>query len=193
MTTAEAATTVEAGLVPEDRRLLDRTLAVLDMSATPPRGDKALQLLTAILKDNPDDVDALNNAACTLDELVAPPEPQAALAYASHAYDLVRQNGQINPFIYDTYGWTLILSGKADDGIEVLHQVVDQADFPDAHYHLAEAYMRKGGMWEDAKRELNAATSVANQAKHPVDPAMIQKIRAAQAEVDAQISKELKS
>ena len=190
LATAEAAMPAADGLTPDDRRSLNRTTATLYMTATPPQGARAVALLRSVLADRPDDVDALNNAACALAEMVTPPRPQEALTYSTHAYDLVHNAGQVNPYISDTYAWTLILAGKVDDGIEVLHQVVDQADFPDARYHLAMAYLRKSPPQPaDAKRELNSATM--KYTEKPTDPAMRAKIEAAQKVTDDLISKAL--
>jgi hypothetical protein len=104
------------------------------------------------------------------------------LAYAQRAVDGLKRTGQVNPLVTDTDGWVLILNGKLDEGIDVLHQVVGTADFPDVHYHLAEGYLKKGSL-DDARRELALADQMYQSADanhRPVDTALLGKIEAAQ-------------
>ena len=171
-----------ATLAPADRLSVTRLAAVLYMTANPPQPDRAVALFQDVLKQSPDDVDALNNLACLLAEQVHPPRPQEALAYSTRAVQRLRALGQTSPFVADTQGWVLILNGRLDEGIDVLHQIVDGADFPDAHYHLAEGYLRKGAA-DDARRELTAAMQVyraADAAHRTVDRSLPDKIAAAQ-------------
>ena len=78
----------------------------------------------------------------------------------------------------DTQGWILTLNGQVDQGIEVLRQAVATRSFPDAHYHLAEAYLKKSYP-EEAQKQLDIATRHVNEAKEkkqPFDPALEIKI-----------------
>ncbi len=171
---------------PADRLFVTRQTATLCMGVDPPQSGTALPLFQSVLERVPDDRDALNNVACILAEQATPPDPKAALAYSTRAYELVRRAGQVNPFVFDTQGWLLILNGQVDEGIDVLRQVADRADFPDAHYHLAEGYLRKR-LPDEAKRELAAATTVyqsAVAAHRAVDQTLGGKIAAATAEAD---------
>ena len=191
---AEGAMAAAGDFQPADRRTLVKLTATLYMTASPPRGDKALPLLQSVLKETPDDVDALNNVACTLTDLVSPPRYKEALEASTRAYDEVRKAGVVNPFIFDTQGWLLILNGRLDDGIDLLHGIAASADFPDAHYHLAQGYIRKGGELENAKAELNAATDLINRmeaAHQPFDQSMKSKVQAAQQDVEDRITKSL--
>ena len=193
LTADEGAMAAADRFAPADRRTLMKQTASLYILANPPQADKAVPLLQAVLKESPDDLDALNNMACTLSEGVTPPRPADALAYSTRAYDLVRKSSGVNSYVFDTQGWMLILAGRVDEGIDVLHKVVDAADFPDAHYHLAQGYIRKN-MPEDAKRELNAATRIfveATAAHRPIDQSMKGKVLAAQKQVDEMIGKSL--
>ena len=171
---------------PDDRLFATRLAALLYMTATPAQPERALELFQDVLRQRPDDVDALNNAACLLAEQVRPPNLQAALADSTRAFDLVRRSGQANANLYDTQGWMLILDGRVDDGIDLLRRVADTPDFPDVHYHLARGYLLKGAA-ADARRELTVASNLYRDAAaaHRIsDPSIPGKLAAAQAEVD---------
>ncbi len=154
-------------------------------STTPPQVDKAVGIYQQILQRHPTDVLSMNNLACLLADTAKPSQPQKALEYSQKAYDLVLKSGQVQPLIYDTQGWVLILTGRLDDGIEILQKVSDAADFPEVHYHLAQGYLRKN-MLDDADRELDSASDMVNQAiadKQRVDSTLSDKIKAAKADV----------
>jgi tetratricopeptide (TPR) repeat protein len=145
----------------------------LYLTSDPPAVDKAIPLYQQILARHPDNAVALNNLACLLAEMKTPAQPTEALKYIQKAFDAQQKIGRLDPMIYDTQGWVLILAGQVDDGINVLHQVIDKADFPDAHYHLAEGYLRKQRP-EDAQRELQNARDLITKAtsdNHPADAA----------------------
>ena len=86
--------------------------------------------------------------------------------------------------IQDTHGWLLTLTGSVDQGIDLLRQVADTNTIPDAHYHLAEAYLRKG-FGEEAVRQLDIASEMLKKRemdKQPVDRSTLkEKIDAATA------------
>lgn len=99
------------------------------------------QLLTVL----PNDVICMNNLAHLLAEYVHPPDPQAAKRYSSRAYDLARLHWPEYQEVKDTHGWVLTLCGGIDaqEGLTLLKQVVEhKGDFPEARYHLGEAYLR---------------------------------------------------
>jgi Tfp pilus assembly protein PilF len=170
----------------EDRLDVTRLAATLYMTATPPQSERALPLFQEVLRGAPNDVSTLNNVACILAEQVSPPRPQEALTYSGRAFDDLRRAGRVDPYIFDTQGWLLILNGRVDDGIEVLRQVADGADFPDVHYHLAEGYLGKGSL-SDARRELTTAATLyatAAASHRVVDPTLPAKVAAARAQAD---------
>ncbi|HMO24890.1 MAG TPA: tetratricopeptide repeat protein, partial [Tepidisphaeraceae bacterium] len=105
---------------------------------------KAYQAYKDLLELRPDDFGALNNLAYLLVTDGAPGGgPTEALTYITRAQDIIRNAGQSNPMISDTYGWVLILNGRVDEGIAVLEKVVEEAELPDAFYHLGSGYFRK--------------------------------------------------
>jgi hypothetical protein len=98
-----------------------------------------------LLTIRPDDVICMNNLAHLLAEYMNPPEPQTAKSYSSRAYDLARLHWPEYQEVKDTHGWVLTLCGGADaqQGLQYLKEVVDHKDdFPEARYHLGEAYLR---------------------------------------------------
>jgi tetratricopeptide (TPR) repeat protein len=126
----------------------------------------------------PEDMTALNNLACLLAEVVQPPNPQEGLKYSQRAYDLMMKGGRRDPLVLDTHGWLLVLSGRVDEGTEVLRSALQLRRIPDAHYHLGEAYLKKK-FADQALTELDLALSLyrkMKEEKQPVDPALEGKI-----------------
>jgi len=76
-----------------------------------------------------------------------------ALATAKRAHDLVPRQ----PSIADTYGWILVESGRASDGLKVLQAALDDggAGLMDLRFHHAAALAR-AGQTAPAKAELQA-------------------------------------
>ncbi|HYO10091.1 MAG TPA: tetratricopeptide repeat protein [Tepidisphaeraceae bacterium] len=143
--------------------------------------NKAANCYEKLLKLSPDDMVSLNNMACLLAESVQPPRPQDGLPYAKHAYDLMMRSGRKDVAVYDTYGWLLTLCNRVDEGIEILRTANDMKAIPDAHYHLAEAYLRKG-FADQAVQELEMAMDLVKryeQDKTPLDETLRGKIEAA--------------
>ena len=175
-------------LAPDHQRSAKQMAGDLYMTAVPPHPDRAKAIFTELLRQTPDDLTDLNNMACILDDLTTPPQPDQALVYSSHAFDLLHKAGRVEPALYDTQGWTLILKGDVVGGMAILRQVVDVADFPDVHYHMAMGYLKSiPPRPQNATNELNEAKRVANAAeaanKSP-DPAIQAKIKAAQIQAD---------
>lgn len=106
--------------------------------------EKAYKAYKDLLELRPDDFGALNNIAFLLVTEGAPGGgPPEALTHIKKAYDIVRAAGGSNPMIADTYGWVLILNGQLDAGIAVLEKVIEEAEIPDAFFHLGSGYFRK--------------------------------------------------
>ena len=70
--------------------------------------------------------------------------PEEARKHSQKAYDLVKRAQPFPAAIFDTHGWVLVQCGQLNESIEILHKVVRQSNMPEAHYHLGEAYVRKG-------------------------------------------------
>ncbi|HEV7297852.1 MAG TPA: tetratricopeptide repeat protein [Tepidisphaeraceae bacterium] len=179
---ANARTTLESAMAqydgasnPEQIQLL-RFAGAFYLSAQPTEPNKAQEAYDKLLQKTPDDMAALNNIACLLAESVTPPQPERALGYSSRAYEQLRRAGRFDPMVYDTQGWILVLSGKVDEGIDLLRQVVNRAPFMEAHYHLGEGYLRMGTPYpEEAERQLTLAIEAYEAAaskKQSVDPAL---------------------
>ena len=114
----------------------------------------------------------------------AAPTPQQAKIRASNTAKV--KSGKVEPLIYDTQGWALILNNRDDEGINILQKVAETADFPDIHYHLAEGYLHKH-LADGAQRELKAASTIMDQAiaaKRNVDMTLRAKIDQASKEAD---------
>jgi tetratricopeptide (TPR) repeat protein len=153
---ADTALTSADALTPDDRFHLYQLASSLYISAVPPLVDKAVGIYQKMLAVAPNDIEALNDMACVLSDLTVPANPKQALDYSQRAFDLSVKSGRMNPRIYDTQGWVLLLNGRIDEGIDVMHRAIDQADFPEAHYHLAQAYLKKE-LPEEAQHELASA------------------------------------
>jgi hypothetical protein len=124
--------------------------------------------------------------ACVLADMTVPAQPQQALAYSQRAFDACEKSGRLNPRVYDTQGWVLVLNKRVDDGIEIMHRSIDQADFPEAHYHLAYAYLQKQ-LPEEAQRELGTASDVIKKMEddhQDVDPTLKVKIETLSKQID---------
>ena len=44
----------------------------------------------------------------------------------------------------DTYGWTLHLAGKTEEGLTVLRQAQEAGELPETAYHIGEVYITQG-------------------------------------------------
>jgi tetratricopeptide (TPR) repeat protein len=178
---------------------LAATRAIAENAAQLNEFDKARAAYLSWLDQNPNDVIALNNLACLLNDNLN--QPQQALQYSKQAYTLASQGGEkISPLITDTEGWVLVRCGGdgAKAGLAMLEQLVtDHGDFLDARYHLAEAYLQAGNI-DAAMTQLSVAqdaiktqeanhVSVRDQLKKNIDRALTQaKQAAAKAEAKVQ-------
>jgi tetratricopeptide (TPR) repeat protein len=178
MATAEEALAVSDSLPAADQFRLYRQASELYLNAQPPMVDKAVALYQKMLAVHPDDVEALNDMACVYADMVTPSKPEEALTYSQRAFDAAQKHGRMDARVYDTQGWVLVLNNRVDDGIDIMHRSIDQADFPEAHYHLAVAYLQKQ-LPVEAQHELDTATSMidAKTKDHQlVDPTLKDKI-----------------
>ncbi len=155
--TTEQVLAREDELLPADRDGAWRLGAMLYLITNQP--EKATKYYEKLLKGSPDDMVSLNNMACLLAETVQPPRPQEGVQYAEHAYRLTLANGRKDATVMDTYGWLLVLSGRVDEGIDILRAANDMSQMPDIHYHLGEAYIRKQ-FGDQAQQELDTAMNM---------------------------------
>jgi tetratricopeptide (TPR) repeat protein len=110
------------------------------LAAQPPMVDKALAMYQKLLVRDPEDMQALNNVACMYIDNVNPPEPAKALEYSQRAYDAMRRRGVTQPMLMDTHGWVLANNKRVEEGIVLLQEVVQRQPFPEARFHLAQAF-----------------------------------------------------
>jgi tetratricopeptide (TPR) repeat protein len=187
---AEEAMKAKDQMSPDVQRSLIRIDASLCAGASPPRYDRAAELYREVLSGNPDDVESMNDLASVEDDSPDKANFSDALIWSTKAFDIKAAQGAFNAKIYDTQGWTLILNGKVDAGMDVLHQAAERAELPDLHYHLARGYLKKDRP-EDAKRELELATRQLSNAianKDPYDSTLPDKISQAGKEADKMLA-----
>lgn len=166
-------------LTPGEKESALRFAGALYLGMPQPQVEKAHDVYVKLLQLQPNDISSLNNMACLLAESMNPPRPQEAIQYSTRAYDLMMNAGVREALIMDTQGWVLTLNGQVDKGIDVLRQAVATRSFPDAHYHLAEAYLKKSYP-EEAQKQLDLAAQHQAQAKEKkqhVDAALEVKIQ----------------
>lgn len=176
-------------LNPAQKRQFLQLAGVIYSSAKPlPDPDKAHLAYLDLLEMNPNDVQALNNVACLLVDTKRPADPVGAAGYSQRAMDLMIQQGRLEPLIQDTHGWVLThLPNRMAEGILLLQQVVaSNPQFPEAYYHLGDAYLRDKQP-QRAIDPLTRAQQMLNDAiakGQPVDPDL--KARVDQALIQAQ-------
>jgi tetratricopeptide (TPR) repeat protein len=183
---AESALASADSLTPEDRYLLYTQASSLYLNLDPPQPDKAGEICKKMLEIHPNDIAALDNMACILSDMTAEPKWAEALSYSQKAYDLSQKSGHIVPTVYDTHGWVLVNTpGRLNDGIQILTDV-PEPDFPEIHYHLAVAYLKKQ-MASEADQEVEYARDMIQHklADHQhVDPTLQAKIDAVSKQID---------
>jgi len=110
------------------------------------RLDGAVEEYLAILRQDPDNITALNNVAWCYQQQGS----EKGIAYAEHAYELAPQR----PEIIDTLGWLLVENGNYQRGLVLLQEAVTMAPHnAEIRYHMAVA-LAKAGRSEEARREL---------------------------------------
>jgi tetratricopeptide (TPR) repeat protein len=112
---------------------------------------------------------------------------EKGLAYSQQAYDLMLKVNYINPTIADTHGWLLVLNNQINKGIAQLQSVIERdSAFPDAHYHLAEAYYRNK-QYAAAKGSIESAKEAMSKTIKDgkiVDPSLEAKIKESAIRID---------
>lgn len=134
-----------ARITPQQRDLALRVIAVSALEGMPSDPVRARDSYLELLKAMPDDISTLNNLAYVYTIEGTTYDLPAAANAARRSYDLSRTAGDPDPYIADTYGWTLVLNNKADEGGAILQRAVDQSGknvFPELLYHLGEAQIR---------------------------------------------------
>jgi tetratricopeptide (TPR) repeat protein len=115
---------------------------------------ESLPLYENIVKNQPDNVVALNNLAYMMAEEGR--DLDLALTYAQRA----RQQKPGNLDIADTLGWVYIRKQLSDSAVNVYREIVPKApNNPLYHYHLGMALFQKGDK-SGAKRSLQTALSL---------------------------------
>jgi tetratricopeptide (TPR) repeat protein len=143
------------------RATAQQRLAQLYLRLTPPECGKAVAVYRDLLKNDPNDLVALNNLACTMILPNSGYQPKEALTYSEQAFKQVQQSGDVNAYIYDTQGYVLVLTGRVQDGITLLRQAIDKEPIPEACYHLGEAYLTlPQPLYSEAEESLKQALGV---------------------------------
>lgn len=159
------------------------------LTTQPPLIDKAMDLYQKLLARDPNDLQTLNNLACLHMDSMTPPQPAKALEYSKRAYEQMRQRGVVQPLILDTHGWVLVHNNRIGEGIELLQEVVVRQPFPEARYHLAQAFAMNNDLQPASRHLTEAKAMVADmEAKGlTVDPALKTKIEQLAAKLQAQV------
>ncbi|MGH7178359.1 MAG: hypothetical protein ACREJC_13355, partial [Tepidisphaeraceae bacterium] len=172
----------EPALAPDLQEKSLKMVGVLYLVLQPPLTEKSIETYRKLLKLAPNDFTALNNIAGLLVEPGSSYNPLEALTYSQRAFDLTQQAGIVDPLVMDTHAWVLINNNRVDEGISLLRDAVQKKSFPEGHYHLGEAYLRKNPPQPaDAERALKAAELFIEDAQResrPVDLALKAKVEA---------------
>ncbi|MDM4765610.1 XrtA/PEP-CTERM system TPR-repeat protein PrsT [Pelomonas sp. SE-A7] len=137
--------------------------AVADSQARAGNFAAARRGYESVVKQRPDDVEALNNLANVLMRQGDP----GALALADRALALApRQTSLI-----DTAGWANHLAGKRDRALQLLRDArLRDPNNPEIRYHLA-AVLAQAGRKAEAKDEVEAALRLANASRQSFESA----------------------
>jgi putative PEP-CTERM system TPR-repeat lipoprotein len=112
----------------------------------------AVSYYQVVVKEQPDNVAALNNLAWAAGQLGDP----KAIGYAERALKLAPDS----PLVLDTVGVLVAAAGDANRGVEYLARAVTLApDRPDIRFNYAKALM-KAGKTEQARKELTQLQAV---------------------------------
>lgn len=161
-----------SSLTPTQQENVLRLAGNLYLMDSPRRNvQRSIDMYRRLLERNPDDWPSLNNLAFMLVSPGVTPQPAEALKYSQRAYDLTRELGVVEPYVLDTHGHILVLNNRLDEGMNLLREAIQRRRFPEAHYHLGLAYIKKGQAAE-ALNELQAARELieaAERERQPVD------------------------
>ena len=167
-----------AKLSVEQRLGAERLIGSVALLVTPQQTAKARDAYLDILKVTPDDYMTLNNLAYvyTLDGEAK--DFGKAVDAAKSAYQLMTQQNLSDPNILDTYGWALVLAGRAEEGLAILQNAMsaagEQNGFPELYYHLGVAMTQNNNATE-AERVLQNGQSLLQRwerQKRPSDPTL---------------------
>jgi tetratricopeptide (TPR) repeat protein len=170
----------DSGVTPDDLDNARRMAGALYLRSNPPDVAKAVDIYQKLLARDPNDPLALNNLACTMILPKSGYKPEDAIKYSKQAYDQFEQRGEVNPYIYDTQGYMLVLVGRVDEGIAILQKAIDKEPIPEACYHLGEGFLAL--KTPDTARAVEALTQAAtsldaaSKDKKPVDAELKSKI-----------------
>lgn len=137
----------------------DMRIALMLAAIYRDQGDREGQITvySAILETFPDNAVVLNNLAWLYSE----EDVNKAYTFAKRAHSTLPDHAAIQ----DTYGWFSVLTGRYEEGLNLLKQAVAQApENAEYHYHLAEA-QSKAGHIDSARKSL--AVALASQAGFP--------------------------
>jgi tetratricopeptide (TPR) repeat protein len=127
--------------------------------------DAAIAIYETILAKRANDLIVANNLASLLMEKDDP----AATARAVAAVKALE--GVENPYMLDTYGWTLYRGGRVEEGIAALEKAVKlEPEMADARLHLAIA-LKETGAAARAREHLNAVVNSKRASPSLVDEA----------------------
>ncbi len=108
-----------------------------------PQVTKAKETYLKVIAESPKDFQALNNLAMLYAEATNPPNLADALTYSQRAYELVRNTQPMVYVVVDTHAWILTQSGRAEEALPLLQAIVNEHPFPEARYHLGEAFLAR--------------------------------------------------
>ncbi|MCC7407975.1 MAG: tetratricopeptide repeat protein [Phycisphaeraceae bacterium] len=145
------------GMIPAESPMsgmAQRLLAIGQIQAG--LNDAAVESLRALIKNNPTDVESLNNLAFVLADKLG--RAKEALPYAQQASSLDPRN----PEILDTLGWAQYKSGQANEGKETLLRAARIRPTPYTAYHLGLIFLEQGQSLP-AREQFEAARNLAQQ------------------------------
>jgi tetratricopeptide (TPR) repeat protein len=129
-----------------------------------PFAQEAFDTYKKLLVLTPKDVQALNNFACVCADDFRPPKMAEGMEAIKTAIGILRDGNTSDPRVDDTYGWLMILNGQTTEGMDAIQRAVAHSDFPEAHYHLGEGYLRLNNP-TSAQSEIAAAYNSISKAQ----------------------------
>lgn len=165
---------------PEDLDTARTMAGVFYLKLNPPEMGKAADAYRKILERSPEDLIALNNLASVMLLPKSGFAPKEALPYSEKAYNILVAKHEVNPYIFDTHGYVLVLLGRLDEGINILQKAIDKEPIAEACYHMGEAFIAKGASRQaDAEESLKQAAALLDAAtkdNKPIDTELKSKI-----------------